>query len=120
MKITSLYALKPLVKTACQFAPYKLAATLFLMLFSSFTSGVGILMIIPLIASVGVDISSASSSNGFVSTINSLADYFGITLSLKSVLFLYFVLIVIMATTNFMNSVLSSSLRHSFMLNGVI
>jgi len=117
MGIKALYELKPLVVKAWTFSPFKLVGTLLLMLFGSLTSGIGILMVVPLIASVGVDIGGETSSAGFANTITNWAGYLGISLNLKSVLALYLVLIVCMATTNFLNSVISSSLRHSFIVH---
>lgn len=118
MRIKSLYAsLRPLLVKAWNFSPYKLFLALLLMLSGSITSGVGILMIIPLMASVGIDMSGQSSSLGFANTINEWAVYFGVSLNLGFVLLLYLLLIVVMAVTTYLNLVILSSFRHSFVMH---
>lgn len=114
MGVKSLFELKSLIIKCSQFAPYKLAATLLLTLLASLSSGIGILLIIPLMATVGVDVGGASSSSGVVKNINGLMEYFGVPLELASVLAVYLLLIVFMAMVSFLNSVVSASLRQSF------
>jgi len=83
---------------------------------SSFTSGIGILLIVPLLASVGIDVGAGVQSSGVTDTLNSLAAKVGISLNLESVLALYLLLIIIMAMLSFANAVVSASLRQSFVV----
>lgn len=117
MTESSFQALRVLVVKCFNFAPYKTMATLGLMLFSSFTSGVGLLMIVPLMTSVGVELGNTGAATGFAENIAGLFKTLGIGLDLETVLVVYIVLIIIMAITSYSNSVLSASLQRSFVLN---
>lgn len=117
MGVKSLLSLAPLIAKCWKFAPFKLLFSLGLMLFSSFASGVGILMIIPLMGAVGVDVGATTSSSGIASSITDWAGYFGVELNLTSVLALYLVIMLLMAVTSFLSSIVSSSLRNSFLIH---
>lgn len=117
MSIRALSTLKPLIVRCFQFSPIKVVVSLVLMLSSSFTSGIGILLIVPLLASVGVDVGGGSATSGVTKTISDIADRVGITLQLESVLGLYLLLIVAMAALSFASSVVLASLRHSFVVD---
>ncbi len=117
MGIKSLLELRPLVTTCWRFAPYRILATFVLMLLSSFASGAGILMIVPLISSVGIDVGATSLSSGLANTINVWANYLGVQLSLGMVLLVYLLLIIFMASTGFLSTTISASLRHSFVVH---
>ena len=116
MNLKSLLVLKSLAQRCFNFAPAKVISSFGLMLSSSFTSGIGILLIVPLLASVGVDVGAGVQSSGVSQTLNSLAAKVGITLNLESVLVLYLLLIIIMAVLSFANSIVSTSLRQSFVV----
>ena len=117
MGIKSLLTLKPLVVRCFQFAPVKVIVSLMLMLSSSLASGVGILLIVPLLASVGVDVGGGSAASGVARTLNELTAKLGITLHLESVLGLYLLLIIVMAALSFVSSVVLASLRQSFIVD---
>lgn len=111
--IRSLSALKALVVECFEFAPYKVMLALAVMLATSLTSGVGILMIIPLTSSIGVDFGITSSA-GIADAISEFANYIGVDLNLISVLVLYLVLISCHAILNFLNATIFVSLTQSF------
>lgn len=114
MGIKPLFALKPLIAKCWKFAPYKLLVSIGLMLLSSFASGIGILMIVPLVASVGIDVGITTSNSGLAHTIDKWASYLEIELTLLFVLSVYVAIILLIAAANFLNSTISTSLRHSF------
>lgn len=115
---TSLFlTLKPLVKKCLAFSPMRVASGLVLMLLSSVTSGVGILLIIPLLASVGVDLGGATSHDSISDKINKFAAFLGLDLELLTVLIIYLVLIFIFSAFSFVSSIVLVSLRQSFVVH---
>jgi ATP-binding cassette subfamily C protein len=117
MNTSLLLALKPLVQKCLAFSPMRVLSGLLLMLLSSVTSGVGILLIIPLLASVGVDLGGATSNNGISDTINELAANIGLELNLLTVLIIYLVIIFVLAAFSFVSSIVLVSLRQSFVMH---
>lgn len=117
MSLKTLCELKPLIIQCVRFAPYKVIASFLLMLASSASSGIGILLIIPLMASIGVDIGGFSPSSGIPQAINGITSSLGITLDLASVLVLYLTIIFIMAAIAFVNTIVATSLRQSFVVH---
>lgn len=117
MKITVLLSFKSLVAECWKFNASKVLATLFLALLSSFSSGIGILLIIPLMASIGVDTGGVSAGAGASGAINQAISYLGIPLELAWILGLYVVLIMFMAGIRFLNTVVAVSLRQSFTMH---
>lgn len=113
----ALLALTPLVKQAFAFAPRKLAICLVLMLLSTITSGGGILLIIPMLSSAGIEIDSIAVNQSVVDKVNSLMASVGTTPSLESVLVLYLFITVFLASLTFVKNVLQSSLQSSFIMN---
>ncbi|MFT6407388.1 MAG: ATP-binding cassette subfamily C protein [Arenicella sp.] len=114
MGIKSLFALKPLIIKCVEFAPYKVLTTLLLMLLRSLSSGIGILLIVPLMTVVGVDLGGAASGYGVSNSISNIVVALGIPLELVSILTLYLILIIFMASVNFLSTVVSASLSQSF------
>lgn len=117
MSVNSLHALKPLISKCWAFAPYKVVVSLLLMLMSSVTSGIGIILIVPLLASVGVDVGGSSASAGVAAKLNQWATYMGFSLDLASVLMLYLGIMIVMASLSFANAVVLASLRQSFVVH---
>lgn len=113
----SFLALKPLVLKCFKFAPFKVLGCLVLMLLASITSGVGILLIVPLLASIGVDIGVSSSSSGFAEKLNDVASFIGLELNLGSVLISYLCLIIALSSLSFVNTVMQTSLKQSFIVH---
>ncbi|MBL4673538.1 MAG: ABC transporter ATP-binding protein, partial [Arenicella sp.] len=116
MSIKSLGSLKPLLVRCVEFAPLKVLTALILMLLSSVASGVGILLIVPLLESVGVDMGGGGVSSGVAQSINGVATNLGLELDLQSVLLLYLLLMVVVASLSFASTVVSASLRQSFVM----
>ena len=116
MNLKLLLQLKPLIVKCMQFSPFKVLSALVLMLFSNVTSGIGILMIIPLLASVGIDIGISNAPQGFVDSIAKLAGFVGLSLDLQSVLLIYLILIIGVASLAFINSVVTTSLSQAFVV----
>jgi ATP-binding cassette subfamily C protein len=116
MSIESLGSLKPLLIRCVEFAPLKVLTALTLILLSSVASGAGILLIVPLLGSVGVDMGNGGSSSGVAQSINSVATNLGLELNLQSVLVVYLLLMIIVASLSFASTVVSASLRQSFVM----
>ncbi len=114
MGIRPLLQLRPLAVEFWQFSPYKLSASLGLMLLASITSGVGILMIVPLMASIGIDITGTSSTNGLAHSVEGWAAYLGIQLDLVTVLGIYVLIMLALGGLSYLNASLSVSLRQAF------
>lgn len=115
MAIFTVNTIKSLAIKCFSFAPYRVSLSFLLILISSVMSGLGIALIIPLLASVGVDVGVSSSK--ITSLFNSLFTYLGIKQSLVSVLALYAILISLVAGIAFLNTVISSSLQQSFVVH---
>lgn len=116
MNVRFTAAIKPLIEHCLKFEPLKVAGVLLLMLFSSVTSGIGILLIIPLLASIGIDVGSTSLGSSVSHTINLAANALGLTLELSSVLILYVFLITAVASFSFFNTVIIMSIRQVFVV----
>lgn len=116
MNVKLLLQLKPLVVKCLAFAPFKVLSTLILMLLSNISSGVGILMVIPLLSSVGVDVGISNAPQAFTQAISKTADLVGLSLDLQSVLFIYLIIIISVASLAFANSVVIASLTQSFVI----
>jgi len=118
MFLNNLLLLKPLFQDLCRFAPVRVSLVLILMIVNGSFTGVGILLIIPLIAAVGIDLgevaSGASASAG--KTISDFASRLGLNLSLGGVLSIYFLLIAGVSTLRYASTMLSDKLRRSFVL----
>jgi len=114
--LNSVNALKSLFYQCFKFSPLRVILAFLLMLASSAASGVGILLIVPLMASVGVNVGGFSTSSGITQAINKITTSLGISLDLASILLLYLLLIILVATIGFANTVISSSLRQSFVV----
>ena len=114
---TSLFlALKPLVQKCLAFSPIRVFIGLVLMLLSSVTSGVGILLIIPLLASVGVDMGGTALNSSISNKINDVALTIGLELDLLTVLMIYLLLILVLSAFSFISSVVLVSFRQSFVM----
>ncbi len=116
MNGSSLHALGVLSARCFSFAPFKTLIAFGLMLLGSFTSGIGLLMIIPLLSVAGVDL-GAGNDSGLIAKFGALTQRLDIDLTLEAVLLIYVALISFMGAINYANSVLSASLQRSFILS---
>ncbi len=82
------------------------------MVISSFSSGVGIALIIPLLVSVGIEIDANDSSVSY--WLISAFDFIGVEVNLISVLVFYLLVVSLVAVLLFCNSVIVSSLQQAF------
>lgn len=118
MLLKNLRPLGPLFGDLCRFAPWRVSLSLVLMIVSGMCSGIGVLMILPLIAAVGIDLgeTAAGASSGIGTRISEAADTLGLSLSLGSVLSFYVLLISGVATLRYGQALLGDKLRRSFLL----
>jgi len=115
--LSAINSLKQLILKCINLAPYKVGFVIFMMFLSSITAGVGIVLIIPLLISIGIEIDGYSISSPISSLVNDASDFLSISPSLGSILVVYLVLMIIIAAINFTTSVLTSSLRQSILVN---
>ena len=87
------------------------------MLLNSIGSGISIILIIPLLSSVGVDVGDTSTNSGVVKFIVGFSESVGVELNFAFVLGLYLALIILMASLSFANSVVTASLTQSFIID---
>lgn len=87
------------------------------MLLNSVSSGISIILIIPLLASVGIDVGDTSTNTGVVKYIVSFSESVGVQLNFALVLGLYLILIILMASLSFVNSVVTTALTQSFIID---
>lgn len=117
MLLKNLRPLGPLFGDLCRFAPGRVSLSLVLMIVSGMCSGIGVLMIVPLIAAVGIDLGEASGATSSIGArISGAAASLGLSLSLGSVLSLYVLLISGVAALRYGQALLSDKLRRSFLL----
>jgi len=116
MNARLLLQLKPLIAKCLKFAPLKVLSTLILMLLSNVSSGIGILMVIPLLASVGIEIGISNAPLAFSEVISKVAAVVGLSLNLQSVLLIYLVIIIAVASLAFANTAVTTSLCQSFVI----
>lgn len=115
MKLTLLLPLKLLLVEVIRYSPVSMFIVLLLMLLTSAISGVGILLIIPLLAAAGIDVGTSLSFGGGISEqLVNTANIFNISMTLPRVLGLYILLVVVMAILSYGNSVQSVRLQSSF------
>ncbi len=118
MFLNDLLPLRPLFRDVCRFAPAGVSLALVLMILTSLFTGVGILLIIPLIGAVGVDLGETvgAASSSIAGQVSGATAGLGLSLSLGGVLTLYVLLIAGVATLRYGQAVLSDKLRRSFVL----
>lgn len=115
-QISRLSPLVPLIRDFFQLAPARVSYVLALMTLGSMSSGIGILLIIPLLSSVGISLGdqTALTSSGYW-----LSDFLrgaGLQLNLGAVLLLYLLIIVAVALLNYLNTLSSAKLRRDFVI----
>jgi len=115
--ICRLGQIKPLLSDIFHQSPTRIAYVLGLMIVSSLSSGVGILLIIPLLGSVDISLGSATSDAGIQSHINAAFDSLGMQPSLGLILSLYLLLIICVALLNYLNAVAGAKLQRDFVIN---
>lgn len=117
MTVSIIAAIKPLFEYCVKFEPLKVMTGVILILLSSITSGIGILLIIPLLASIGIDVGSTSLVSRVSDSFAMIADSFGITLQLHSVLIFYVCLLIAVASFSFLNSVTIMAIKQTFVVD---
>ncbi|MFQ3247658.1 MAG: ATP-binding cassette subfamily C protein [Arenicella sp.] len=117
MNATSFVAIKSLVEHCLKYAPLKVVGAMLLMLLSSVTSGVGILLIVPLLASMGIDVGRSPLSSNITDSIGVWMPVLSLESQLHSVLLLYLLLIVAVASFSFFNSVMIMSIKQVFVID---
>lgn len=118
MLLNNLRLLRPLFLDMCRFAPIGMSLALLLMILTSLCTGVGILLIIPLISAVGIDLGEVPgiASSDIGRRVSETAAGLGLSFSLGGVLTLYVLLIAGVATLQYGQTVLSNKLQRSFIL----
>lgn len=114
MPLKQLLLLKPLLADFIRFSPGKVTSVLALMLLSSFTSGLGILFILPLLNAIGIEQMGGQSSSGFTATIFEAADQLGLSVNLANVLGFYLVLIISVNLISYYNTLASTALNKCY------
>ena len=116
MKLHTLRRVKPLFLRFLRFSPWGVARVFLLMILTGLTSGVGILLIIPLLQVVGISLGGVSQASGgdVGRRITELAAHFDFSFSLGGVLSLYLALMVGVGALSYFNATLGASLRKAF------
>lgn len=109
-KITTLFAA---FREFIDFAPYRLSLIFGLMLLQSFSIGVGLLLLIPLLHLIGFDFGSNTSSE-FAGSISPLIADMGLTLNLPVVLTAYIAIVSFFAYLRYVLSVLSTAVQQAY------
>lgn len=116
LKIKELQGLKPLLMDFIASSPAKTSILVGLMILGSLTSGIGILLIIPLLSSIGIDLggSHQTEATNISEWVSNIFLWFGIDASLETVLALYLFVITTVALISYANTVLNTKLRMQF------
>jgi len=102
--------------TFYRYAPWRLTLSLGLMLFQGITSGIGLLLIIPLLQLVGIGF-SGQTDPGLAGIINRFFADSGLPLTLPSVLIAYVVIVALISGSRYWLSVLSVTLQQGYICN---
>ena len=123
MNIKLIFKLKPLVIDFWQFAPKRILLVILFMLFSSITSSVGILFIVPLLEAINIDLGSnieteyaTAFSSDIGERVNRFFDQFGISLDLFTVLLIYFLVVLSKASITLVHSIIAVKLQSGFII----
>ena len=95
------------------FSPRQQTLILALMLFQGITTGVGLLLIIPLLQIVGFDL-GGTPQNGISETANQMFDLLGLESSLRNVLFSYILIVSIIASLRFQLTIRSTRIQQAY------
>ena len=95
------------------FAPKRLSLLLLLTLAQGLSSGVGLLLIIPLLQIIGFNIAGSELSE-FSTSANQFFDSLGITLQLQHILAIYILIVSIFALLRYFLTVNATALRQSY------
>lgn len=107
----------PLLADILHQSPARIAYVLGLMILVSLSSGVGILLIIPLLDSVDISLGSATSNAGVQPHINAAFEALGLQPGLGLILTIYLLLIICVALLNYLNAVAGAKLQRDFVIN---
>jgi len=94
-------------------APWRLSLSLNLMLFQGITSGIGLLLLIPLLQLVGFDF-TGNTDPGFADVVSRFFSHSGIPLTLPYILITYVIVITLVAGSRYWLSVLGSTLQQGY------
>lgn len=113
MLLSRLPGLLTVFRAFYRYAPKRVSLNLLLMLFHSLSAGVGLLLIIPLLQLVGFDMQGENSS-GITHVISSTFEGFDLQLTLPAVLTIYVLLVGVIASLTFYQSVLTAQIQHGY------
>ena len=115
----TLRPLAPLFWDFICYAPGKVALSFGLMIASGITSGIGVLLIIPLLSVIGIDIASSPTSQAFDigEKVTQVVNFLGIPLNLSSMLILYLLIIGSVSLISYMHTMVKSMLERNFVLD---
>jgi ATP-binding cassette subfamily C protein len=116
-QISRLAKLKPLLTDVLHQSPGRIVYVLSLMILSSLSSGIGILLIVPLLASVDISLGTDTATPGIQAHINHVFDTLGLQPGLEVILLIYLSLIVTVALINYLNAVAGAKLQRDFVIN---
>lgn len=117
MHLKNLFLLKPLFRDFFLFAPRKSITVLALLITSGMTSGVSILLIVPLLNVIGIGLDSGGATSvGVGQFLVDATALFGVSLTLGYVLIFYLVAVLMTGLIGYFNSILSADLKRSFVI----
>jgi ATP-binding cassette subfamily C protein len=114
---TRINQLKPLLVDLFWLSPTSALYVLGLMVVSSLSSGIGILLIIPLLSSVDVSLGADSSGTGIQPYFDMAFNTLGLEPSLGLILSIYLLLIICVALINYLNAVAGAKLERNFVVS---
>lgn len=115
MSLTKQFLPISMLHDILNFAPRKIGLALLLMVANSTTSGIGILLIIPLLSSLGMLGEHATdSTNIFSEHILQLTEYLDVPLSLGLVTGFYLLVILLVTLLNYSSSMITASLQRNY------
>ena len=110
---TNLQTMGDIFKDVYQFSPLRLSLTLLLILFKSVTSGVGLLLIIPLLQVVGFT-GIGDGRSGIVNGITQVFQSLHIPLNLPCILLTYVTLVSFIAIATYAEQIISTRLQQQY------
>ena len=108
--------LKPLLADLFRQSPAGVFYVLGLMVISSLSSGIGILLIIPLLSSVDISLGADSADSGVQPYFDMAFDSLGLDPGLGLILSLYLLLVICVALINYLNAVAGAKLQRDFVV----
>lgn len=110
---TNLRSMADIFYDVYQFSPLKLSITLFLILFKSVTSGIGLLLIIPLLHVLGFT-DSGGESSGIANAITIIFKQLHLPLNLPCILLTYVTLVSFISIAAYAEQIISTKLQQQY------